>query len=346
MNQYTALTTKIRAMRGKLLKEEDYREISYMTSEAAVVSYLKRHPGYKDIFADVDESKVYRTQLEGLLNSSIYRDYSKLFHFANLKQREFLLIYGIAYEVTILRKFLRRAFDLSDISEEAGAEYLHFLNEWSYLDFQALSEATTMERFREALKGTIYYRPLSVLERLEQPTLFDYEMALDTAAFTTVWQKKKDLLSKRERETFEQIYGTQYDMLNILFIHRYKKYYQLPQEQIGSLLIPINYRLKAEKIVELIQAADEESFWRVLATTYYARYTKDLRSTRQLEGLYEDLLDRIIHVRAKKDPFSIATIYAYLHDKEEEVELLTKVVEAIHYDRDPLQIQAMIDGKT
>lgn len=98
--------------------------------------------------------------------------------------------------------------------------------------------------------------------------------------------------------------------------------------------------------MELIQAADEESFWRVLATTYYARYTKDLRSTRQLEGLYEDLLDRIIHVRAKKDPFSIATIYAYLHDKEEEVELLTKVVEAIHYDRDPLQIQAMIDGKT
>ncbi|MFO8068410.1 MAG: V-type ATPase subunit [Alkalibacterium sp.] len=345
LNQYTAITTKIRGMHGKLLSKEDYIEISHLNSIVEVVLYLKNKPGYSEVLKDVDESKVYRSYLEGLLNSSVYEDFNKLYHFANFKQRDFLKIYGITYEVIVLKKFLRRAFDISEIYEEISYEYLQYLSRHSHLDFEALKKTSNLEEFKEALRGSMYYQPIKLLETIEKPTLFDYETALDTFAFTTIWREKNKILSKDEQKTFEQIYGTKFDLLNIIFIYRYKKYYELPAEQISSLLIPVNYRLREQEISELLSAENIESFWRVLENTKYAKYIKDIEDGVQLENLYDTLLEEMIHSNAKKDPYSIASIYAYLHDKEEEVELLTTLVEAIHYGRGPRNIQKIIGIK-
>lgn len=344
-NQYTAITTKIRGMRGKLLKREDYIQLSYLSSEKEIAAFLKRHPGYETLLQEVDENKVTRTELEGLLNSSIYEDFNKLYRFANMTQRKFLRIHGITYEVAVLKKFLRRAFDVAEIYQEVGDEYLVFLSKHSKLDFEALRAARTLEQFREALKGSRYYYPLQLLERMTNPTLFDYETALDTYAFTAIWQEKNKLSNKKEQKTFEQIYGMQFDLLNIVFIFRYKKFYDLPAEQIASLLIPINYKLKPSKVTQLLQAESNDEFWQVVATTYYARYVADFKNERYLEELYERLMNEVIRGRAKEAPFSAASMYAYLHDKEEEVELITRLIEAIHYGRDTTQMQKVIDTK-
>jgi len=145
LNQYTAMTTKIRGMRGKLLKREDYINLSYLTSEREIADYLKRHPGYQDLLQDVEINKVTRVELEGLLNSSIYEDYNKLFRFGNLKQRKFLHIHGITYEVIVLKKFLRRAFNVAEIYQEVGNEFLVFLSKHSKLDFDRLQNAVTVK---------------------------------------------------------------------------------------------------------------------------------------------------------------------------------------------------------
>lgn len=343
LNQYTAMTTKIRGMRGKLLKREDYINLSYLTSEREIADYLKRHPGYQDLLQDVEINKVTRVELEGLLNSSIYEDYNKLFRFGNLKQRKFLHIHGITYEVIVLKKFLRRAFNVAEIYQEVGNEFLVFLSKHSKLDFDRLQNAQNLEEFRQALAGSRYYRPLKLLERIENPTLFDYETALDTYAFTAIWQEKNKLINKKEQKTFEKIYGMQFDLLNIVFIFRYKKFYDLPAEQIASLLIPINYRLKPDKIRLLLEANDEAEFWGIIETTHYAKYIDKFRTEQHLDLLYEKLMDEVISGREKEEPYSAATMYAYLHDKEKEVELITRIIEAIHYGRDVANIQRVID---
>lgn len=343
LNQYTAITTKIRGMRGKLLKRADYINLSYLNSKTEIAAYLKGHPGYQNLLQDVDINKLTRTELEGLLNSSIYEDYNKLFRFGNLKQRKSLQIHGITYEVTVLKKFLRRAFNVADIYQEVGNEFLFFLNKHSRLDFDTLQNAKNLEQFREALAGSRYYRPLKLLERIENPTLFDYETALDTYAFTAKWQEKNKLSSKKEKKTFEKIYGMQFDLLNIVFIFRYQKFYDLPAEQIASLLIPINYRLKPDKITMLLEAKSRGEFWKIIETTHYAKYIDNFRTEKHLEMLYEKLMDEVIRGREKEEPYSAATMYAYLHDKEKEVALITRIIEATHYGRDVARIQKVID---
>ncbi|WP_146924499.1 V0D/AC39 family V-type ATPase subunit [Alkalibacterium kapii] len=345
LNEYTAITTKIRGMHGKLLKKKDYIEISHLDSIRAFVSYLKQRPGYSDILKDVDANKVYRSYLEGLLNSSIYEDFNKLYHFANFKQRDFLKIYGITYEVNVLKKFLRKAFDISEIYEEVSTEYLDYLDRHSHLNLKALENVTTLTDFREALRGSMYHQPIRQLDSLKNPSLFDYETVLDTFAFTTIWHEKNKILKKDEQKIFEQIYGTKFDLLNIIFIYRYKRYYDLPPEQISTLLVPVNYRLSNNKIQQLLSAEDLEAFWRVLRETKYAKYVENLDNGLELESLYKELLDKIIQSNAKKDPYSIASIYNYLHEKEDEVDLLTTILEAIHYDRGPLEIQKIIGMK-
>ena len=345
LNQYTAITTKIRGMRGKLLKKEDYLNLSYLNSEAEIASYLKRHPGYQHMLAHVVENKVTRFELEGLLNSSIYEDYNKLFRFANFKQRKFLQIHAITYEVIVLKKFLRRAFNVADIYQEVGNEFLDFLSRHSRLDLETLQNARTLEQFRESLIESRYYRPLKLLENIQNPTLFDYESALDTYAFTAIWQEKNKLINKKERKTFEKIYGMQFDLLNIVFIYRYKKFYDLPAEQIASLLIPINYRLKPDKIQMLIEAHNQDEFWKIIETTIYAKYVEDFRNQSSLDMFYEKLMDDVIKGREKEAPYSAAAMYAYLHDKEKEVALITRIIEAIHYGRDKARIQQLINQK-
>lgn len=345
LNQYTAITTKIRGMRGKLLKRDDYIQLSYLSSEAEIASYLKRHPGYQHVLEGVVENKITRVELEGLLNSSIYDDYNKLFRFANFKQRKFLQIHAITYEVVVLKKFLRRAFNVAEIYQEVGNEFLSFLSRRSRLDLETLQKAQNLQQFRQALIGSRYYRPLSFLERIENPTLFDYETALDTYAFTAIWQEKNKLIDHRERKTFEKIYGTQFDLLNIVFTFRYKTFYDLPAEQIASLLIPINYRLKPEKIALLIEATNEDEFWNIIETTSYAKYLADFKDEKHLDKLYEKLMDDVIKGREKEEPYSAAAMYAYLHDKEKEVSLITRIIEAIHYGRDTTTIQQVINRK-
>lgn len=47
---YSAVTTKLRAMEGKLIKKQEYEEMAAMGSVTEVVEYLKRYPSYRKLF--------------------------------------------------------------------------------------------------------------------------------------------------------------------------------------------------------------------------------------------------------------------------------------------------------
>ena len=57
---YSGLSTKVRAMQSKLIKEVQYQEIAQMPSVTAIVSYLKKQPGFQHLWADLDENSLHR----------------------------------------------------------------------------------------------------------------------------------------------------------------------------------------------------------------------------------------------------------------------------------------------
>lgn len=64
---YSGLSTKVRAMQSKLIKEVQYQEIAQMPSVTAIVSYLKKQPGFQDLWADLDETASTEEILKGFL---------------------------------------------------------------------------------------------------------------------------------------------------------------------------------------------------------------------------------------------------------------------------------------
>ena len=122
--------------------------------------------------------------------------------------------------------------------------------------------------------------------------------------------------------------------MNLQWIYRAKKYYHMEPVDIYTLLIPIHYKLSTELIKELVEAPSLEDFTNLLLTTSYARHT-DFEQHLTIEQMYKQCLDRLYTIDSRRNPYSFATLNAYLFKKEEELETLTTAIECVRYGLSP-----------
>ena len=105
---YSGLSTKIRAMQSKLMNEKQYQEIAQMDSVPQIVAYLKKQPGFSDLWADLDENSLHRGDIEKLLTHTIHQNFAKLYRFANPEQRTFMALYFKRYEISVKKGLEKR----------------------------------------------------------------------------------------------------------------------------------------------------------------------------------------------------------------------------------------------
>lgn len=111
---YSGISAKIRAMQSRLVTEEQLQEILQLSSVPQVITYLKKSSEYSDRWAAIDENTVHRGNIEKLLKTSIFDDFSKIYQFANSEQRKFLDLYSRRYEIRVLKKIMTNIFDHRD----------------------------------------------------------------------------------------------------------------------------------------------------------------------------------------------------------------------------------------
>ncbi len=275
------------------MSEKQYQEIAQLDSVIQIVAYLKKQPGFSDLWADLDENSLHRGDVEKLLTHTIHqnfaklyrfaKNFAKLYRFANPEQRRFMALYFKRYELSVLKDCLRKVFDegkaqldlslfqdffdrhskmdlekltssstveeylekltSSSTVEELvnnlqGSEYYHPLKKLG-TDYQprifdygmaldqyyfALTSSSTVEELVNNLQGSEYYHPLKKLGTDYQPRIFDYGMALDQYYFANIWSVKEKLFKRRDLEEITKAYGNKFDMLNLQWIFRSKKY--------------------------------------------------------------------------------------------------------------------------
>lgn len=326
---YSAITAKIHAIQKNLLSIEDFHELADTKSVSDALSVLKRNPAYSPFFSSNDITQLHRAEIERILLISKFNDFSKLYRFANLKQRKFLQLYFMNYEISILKRCLRSCINKRALDINIDT-FNDFFKKHSKLDFEALSKSKSISDFIDGLKGSIYYEPLYKLKN--DSLLFDYELNIDLIYFKTVWKNKNLFLSKSEKDTISACLGTKLDLLNIQWIYRSKKYYSLPDTALYSLLIPTHYRLNEKEIKDMVESSDLTSFYEVLDKTYYGKIEKNLFLEKPtLESLAFLVLSKIHKLRAKKDPYSIACINSYLYHKEDEIRKIINIIESVRY---------------
>ena len=326
---YSGLSTKIRAMQSKLMSEKQYQEIAQLDSVIQIVAYLKRQPGFSDLWADLDENSLHRGDVEKLLTHTIHQNFAKLYRFANPEQRRFMALYFKRYELSVLKDCLRKVFDEGKAQLDLSL-FQDFFDRHSKMNLEKLTSSSTVEELVNNLQGSEYYHPLKKLGTDYQPRIFDYGMALDQYYFANIWSVKEKLFKRRDLEEITKAYGNKFDMLNLQWIFRSKKYYHMGPADIYALLIPVHYRLSKNDIASLVEASDEEEFRKILDTTYYKKRFPEL-APENLEEIYTLNLKTILETEARKYPHSVIMIYSYLYHKEHEVDRLTTAVECVRY---------------
>lgn len=328
---YSGITTKVKAMESHFITDDGFREMASLESVPDAVEYLMHIPSYASIFSSLEEDKLHRGVIEQKLMLSLYDDFAKLYRFSNLSQRKFLDLYFMHYEIALLKKCLRNALGNQNFDFDLSA-FQEFLDKHSKLDFAKLASCENLAELVNQLEGTPYAAILDHLSDVEEPTLFDYEMHLDLMYFKAVWKIKSRQLTKNEKKVLSQCFGSKLDMLNIQWIYRSKKYYNLSSTDIYSLLIPVQYHLKREEIIKMAEAGNLDEFYNALRSTFYGSLElTDLSDKPDLEGLYEKVLNRIHRITSQRDPYSMATLNSYLYFKELEVHKLITVIESIRY---------------
>ncbi len=340
---YSGIVTKIHAMESRLLKPEQFEEIASLKNVPELVSYLMDHSSYRQVLQDMDESRLHRGNIEKVLNLSLYHDYTKLYRFCGLKQRQFLKMYLKRYEIDLINYCLRivinhyqEPFDLNHKKP--------FFDKYSQISIEKLITSRTTDQLIEMLKGTEYYEPLRKLNNGRDVTLFDYDLALNLYYFTTMWRERKKVLKKKELEIFTRDCGSKIDLLNIQWIYRAKKHFSMSASDIYSLLIPIHYRVSTDQIKSMAEAGTLEEFWEVFQKTTYARHY-DFNQSLTIEQMYEDCLYHLYTADRRRNPYSIASINTYLFLKEEELKKLTTAMECIRYGLTPGETLGYVGGR-
>lgn len=335
---YSGIATKIRAMESRLFTQQQFREMASLEDVRSAADYLKQQPGYEKIFSGLDDTRLHRGYIEHLLTHSEYQDFARLYRFSNLSQRRFLDLYFMHYEITIIKRVLhnvmggiRQEMDLSDFRE--------FFDRHSKIDLVRLAQAEKVEELIAGLEGSCYHSLFTDLREEKSPVLSDYEIRLDLLYFKTMWKIKDKILTGKEKKIIEHCFGSRLDLLNIQWIYRSKKYYQLSAADIYTLLIPVRYKLRAEQIRQMAEADSPEEFFAALRMTAYGKIQEtEWGSQPDVEQLYHQILNRIYSNAGRRNPYTIAVLDSYLYAKEQEIQRIIAIIEGIRYQLPPEEI--------
>lgn len=338
---YSGLTTKTKAMQGKLISDEDYITIANLGSVTEVIQYLTEHPAYANILPEnSDESFYHRGVLEHHLTLSLYSDFAKIYNFSTLSQRKYLQLYFMNYETRFLKQLFRELTNNRQITSDFKALKIYYDN-FSSINFDKVINSNSIDELIENLKNTKYYDVLNKISAIESPTLFDYEICLDIYKYTVFWKKKDKYLSGTDLKVTTAAYGYNIDLLNIQWIYRCHEYYHMTASQIYSLIIPFSYHFKFPQLKAMVEAENTNDFLDALSKTYYEDFTNEIDSS-SIEKYLDKMISKQYDKVFRNNPYSLACVNAYLHKREVEIKKIITITECIRYSYSSDTILQMI----
>ncbi|BCN33001.1 V0D/AC39 family V-type ATPase subunit [Anaeromicropila herbilytica] len=329
--KYSAITTKVRAMQSHLLTSDDFKKLSNMETTTEFIAYLKKHPGYASFFASFDEQRLHRGEIERILSDTIFFDYAKIYRFASLEQRKILDIYLSYFEIKVLKECLQYIFHKERISEPP--RFKPHISSHFNLNVEALTDSKTMDEFISNLRNTEYHSLFLKLQNSSSKSLFDYQIQLDIYYFQKIWGIAKRKLRGTNSNVLSSLIGKEIDLLNILWVYRFKKYYKVNSTDINSCMIPIHYKLSKSDLTKLIETNSLDDFLKAFESTYY--YKTNKLEEMSIEDLYYKILQKAYKTSKVKNPSSIAPIVYYLFLKSQQIDRLTTALECVRYNLEP-----------
>lgn len=341
LSKYSGSYAKVCAMKSKLLKKSDYEQLISCSSVGAVVDFLKKTECYGRILNDVSESEIDVGRLERLVSHGADRDLINLRHFMSDDGKKFMSILVMKKEIEVLKQILRCVYSNKEYVPD---ETRGFLQSGFTIDTDKLASSGDIYEFIDNLDGTRYYPLIAQFkESPEHLSLFKLEMILDCYYYKYAWSFTEKTLKGNDRKIISAFLGREIDVRNIMWIVRCKQYFEIPNEIIYSFIIPVNYRLRKDEIISMAEARSIDVLYDEIAKTRYADVFSG--SMGDFEQRWAAISAQNEATAAKLNPFSVFAVMEFCHEKENEINNIIKIIEAIRYNVDKSEVLSYLTLK-
>lgn len=333
LSNYTAIDTKIHAMRKHLLTKEKIEEESNIRTLNDLLNLILENPSYQKAYDSLKTDPTSRSDIELMLNYGNFFEFLKLYRFASLEQRSFLKRYGMFFESWFIKHTLRTVVNDSE-TKVIMSPVTHYLDDKRGFKTSDLIMATDVKGVVEALSDTEYgsfFQNYNDLFSQNDYDRYEFEVAFDQFVIQKIWQGGKKYLTGDSLTGFKKLFGARFDILNIFTIYRLKFLYQLSDNDVTSALVETGYRLTDEFIDRLLQANDIRNFEIIVAEIGYGEIFEHLSTEESLQKYEQDFIRKLQHQLATRAPQSMFSIINYLEDSRHGLLVLEELTERISY---------------
>ena len=335
-----AILAKARAMYGKCLSDNDYRQLMDCRNVSEVASYLKSRTNYKSVLAGLNENEVHRGQLEPILKQNLYYDISALSRYARDKSLVFsnFIISEMEIEQII------RCLTLLNIgrADEFVFGLPMAMTKFAKIDLKAFSTVRSYDDLLSVISSSKYapvlrkYRP----KEGERADISMIEAELNNQNYGMVIEAISQAKSARDRDELRDTFSAMLDFRNISRIIRLKRYYNYTAEKIFPLLIPYG-KLSRKALEELCSASSSREVFELARSTYLGRLMSKLKYSDQSQ-MANALLSMYCkhHLRLSANPTIVMISYVYL--KQIELTNIVNIIESTRYGLSPEEKSAML----
>lgn len=338
-----AIISKVRSMYGEHLNERDYSELLRKRSVGEIAGYLKQETHYREALRNVRENNVHRGQLEDILRKDLFRELVRLYRYADSKDEAYYHLFIEEVEIDVILHILRML--ISGRIQDAIAELPVFMHEYFSYDLMKMGTVRSYDDLLDVVEKTYYHKvllPFRVNKGREDN--IDYagcEAALIRAYYDRLIREVQRSMSGVLRKDLLEMHTLDIELNNLAKIYRFKRYYNVSQEVVMESLVPVEGRLRKSTIMEMVNAADDQTFQKLLAQSRY-----HLRFEEEDNIDIEWYMDNIRYQNARRKLYysqkAPVVFSAYAVLQKNELTNIIRIIEGVRYQVDSDTIASML----
>ncbi|RCW62049.1 MULTISPECIES: V-type ATPase subunit [Halanaerobium] len=330
--QYPAVNAKLKALSSSMLKEKDFQKLIELNSVQEAFNYLYNNTYYQKHLEEFSGQEIHRRQLELNLKKSLVLSEDFLKKYVSSDLKSFIEHYFKKFEIEDLKIILRTI--LMDSEESYLTDNLIYIDRNKKIDFNNLIQASSYNEIKKVLKNLHYSEILDEFSDQYQKNknLFPIEMTLDFYYFSEL-NKLAENFSSKDKKYFEEIIGTHIDLLNIQWVYRIKRYYNLSSGEILNYIIPYHFKVKRKELQNMSQENKSENLVKHIAYQPYQQLLEKAIKDENVifERFFLNHIFKKLQQIKTESFFTISNILAYLYIREYELRDIITVLEGIRY---------------
>jgi V/A-type H+-transporting ATPase subunit C len=329
--KFSAVNSKVKALMGKMLSQEQYVKLLMCKDFRSTVKVLKEETNYGELLGGYNLDNIHRGNLEIILNKHYVSVYCKFINYFDGEYRKLIKTLFLRWEIEDLKVIIRGKY--------LGRSYEQIQNKLTSrcalntINYDYLLALKNVDEVVDALKGSIYHKNLkNLVKSASVEGLFKIETELDFVYFSSIRRELKHL-DNENKEVVCNIIGMEADLLNLGWIYRGKAFYKIPPDELFNYLIYNSHKLSKEELRKLCYTNNMEEFRSLIVKTPYALiYEKD--DSNLIEKREREFQKKYFKKILRENKTNIGMVMSYFIFYKIEMKDIISIIEQKRYDID------------